>query len=295
MKLLLPIDLSSPLDSLVEDLLRMLPLRKYDVHLLFVKEELPSYEVILAATGDFKDDYNHLLESKAKERFAQAEKLLSGHCAKVSSEIAIGPAAMMIETVAKDEGYNLTVMAPGTKAKVEKFLLGSCTNKVLKHGHGTIVVTRGINADIAGPLNILFAVDGSKTSIEAMKAINEQFDLANRNVKVTLCHVVSIADIVSLVSPIEFISIVENNMLLEGETILADAQKALFDLGIKNVDCIQKEGDPSSEILALAKEKSADLIVVGARGRSDIERFLLGSVSHRVASYAHCSCAIVRN
>jgi nucleotide-binding universal stress UspA family protein len=53
-------------------------------------------------------------------------------------------------------------------------------------------------------------------------------------------------------------------------------------------------GHAADQIVHLADEEKADLIVMGHRGKSLIQRWLLGSVSKRVISYAPCSVLIVR-
>jgi nucleotide-binding universal stress UspA family protein len=53
-------------------------------------------------------------------------------------------------------------------------------------------------------------------------------------------------------------------------------------------------GNPAVELVRIADEHSAGLIVVGSQGLSGIERFLLGSVSERVLRHAHCSVLIVK-
>jgi len=53
-------------------------------------------------------------------------------------------------------------------------------------------------------------------------------------------------------------------------------------------------GHPAEQIIHKADEERFDLIVMGHRGRSFVERWLLGSVSKRVLSYAHCAVTIVR-
>lgn len=53
-------------------------------------------------------------------------------------------------------------------------------------------------------------------------------------------------------------------------------------------------GHPADQIVSFAEEVKADLIVLGHRGRSEISRWLLGSISKRVLSYAHCSVLIAR-
>jgi len=53
-------------------------------------------------------------------------------------------------------------------------------------------------------------------------------------------------------------------------------------------------GHVSDQIVQHATDARADLIVMGHRGKGLIQRWLLGSVSKRVISYAHCSVLIVR-
>ncbi|EMI16771.1 universal stress protein [Rhodopirellula maiorica SM1] len=55
-----------------------------------------------------------------------------------------------------------------------------------------------------------------------------------------------------------------------------------------------ESGSPNETIVETAKEIAADLVVVGAKGRSQISRMLLGSVSDHVATHAPCSVLVVR-
>jgi hypothetical protein len=47
-------------------------------------------------------------------------------------------------------------------------------------------------------------------------------------------------------------------------------------------------------IIEVAQEQNADLIVVGARGLTGLQRFLLGSVSSKLAHHAPCTVMSVR-
>lgn len=53
-------------------------------------------------------------------------------------------------------------------------------------------------------------------------------------------------------------------------------------------------GKPVDEILGVALEVGADIILVGTRGLTGIERAMLGSVSERIAREAGCTVEIVR-
>jgi nucleotide-binding universal stress UspA family protein len=53
-------------------------------------------------------------------------------------------------------------------------------------------------------------------------------------------------------------------------------------------------GRPAAEIVALAEELGAGLVVMGARGVGGISRALTGSVSESVVRHAHCTVMVVR-
>lgn len=53
-------------------------------------------------------------------------------------------------------------------------------------------------------------------------------------------------------------------------------------------------GDPAQEIVRLAEERSASLVVVASHDRGLVARALLGSVSGRVAAHARCPVLIAR-
>ncbi len=54
------------------------------------------------------------------------------------------------------------------------------------------------------------------------------------------------------------------------------------------------EGDPSHEIVRVAEELNADLIVLGTHGYSGWKRFALGSVAEFVIRHAPCAVFIIR-
>ncbi len=55
-----------------------------------------------------------------------------------------------------------------------------------------------------------------------------------------------------------------------------------------------REGNPADEILSIADEWGAELILVGSHGKSGLDRFLLGSISSKVSQHANCGVLIAK-
>lgn len=55
-----------------------------------------------------------------------------------------------------------------------------------------------------------------------------------------------------------------------------------------------EQGDPATEILRVAQETHADLIVMGTHGRTGLDRLLMGSVAEQVVRRAPCPVVTVK-
>jgi nucleotide-binding universal stress UspA family protein len=292
-KILLPIDIQHPHDELVEQLDKLIEISGAQLHLLYVKDELPGYEQILGTMGDFPDDLKHQIEAKVAEVFGGLKVKLEAKGAKVTTEVVGGLAAMMIEAVARDGNFEMIAMTAGTHSRVQQFLIGSTTSRVINHAPVTVLVMR--NVPVGVPLTrVLIAIDGSDAALNAAKKAISLFGLADREVQVTLINVVSVKGIYKFISPVQFVAAIEDNLVMSGEASLAAAESELSELGITRLDNVLKNGEPADEIINFAESIGAELIIMGAQGRSAVEKFLVGGVSNRVSTFAKCSTAIIK-
>lgn len=55
-----------------------------------------------------------------------------------------------------------------------------------------------------------------------------------------------------------------------------------------------EEGDPAEIIIDISNELDVDLIVLGSKGKSELGRYLIGSVANKVVQYAHKPVMVVR-
>jgi nucleotide-binding universal stress UspA family protein len=75
--------------------------------------------------------------------------------------------------------------------------------------------------------------------------------------------------------------------------VLARDERRLEEAGF-SVQTYARAGDPADTILDVAGETDATLIAVGARGQTPPRRFVLGSVSSKLAHHTPTSLLIVR-
>jgi nucleotide-binding universal stress UspA family protein len=61
-----------------------------------------------------------------------------------------------------------------------------------------------------------------------------------------------------------------------------------------NVEEVVVHGEAASEIVRVAKERSADLIVISSHGRTGLGRILFGSTAEAVVRHATCPVLVVK-
>jgi len=81
---------------------------------------------------------------------------------------------------------------------------------------------------------------------------------------------------------------------LLGEQIIDNASASAHKAGVTNVATEILIGDYANNILEVAKNTDADIIVMGRRGLSNLKGFVTGSVSHKVSQRAECSVLTVK-
>jgi universal stress protein A len=136
--------------------------------------------------------------------------------------------------------------------------------------------------------NILVPVDFSECS---EKALRYAMPLAEQNkAAITLLHVMP-GCVTGGFSAVDYVQ-------LRGE-MRASAESQLSTLAQQENDNVKiefctAEGDPAAEIIAVAKNLPADLIVISTHGRTGLTHALLGSVVEQVVRRAPCPVLVVR-
>lgn len=77
------------------------------------------------------------------------------------------------------------------------------------------------------------------------------------------------------------------------EVLREEYEKRLGDYG--DYSFVVKSGSPDIEIIRYAKKNDIDVIVMGALGKSELDRIVHGSTVANVSKYAHCHVIAIRN
>jgi nucleotide-binding universal stress UspA family protein len=207
-----------------------------------------------------------------------------------------GPPAKSILERATGIPADLIVMGTHGASGFERMMLGSVTEKVLRKARcPVLVVPPAADAPGGAPTlfkRILCAVDFSPCSHRALSYALSMAEEAGG--ELTLLHVVEgFAD-----EPLSYahFDVPEYHRHLE----LAAAERLEHLVpGETRTWCKCKttvrRGKAYREILAVAQEEQADLVVLGVRGRNPVDLALFGSTTNHVVRTAECPVLTVRS
>ncbi len=308
MKILIAYDGSVSAESAIDDLKSAgLANDNVEAHILSVAEVwLPPQN------GNGSDDYPIVVQKWTRKRREIAKNAvketerLCGYAEnrlrnlfpgwKVSGETASGSPAWEILAHADSFGADLIVVGAQGKDAVNRFLLGSISQKVLTEAKCSVRIGRGKIQVDPSPNRILIGFDGSPGSIMAADKVSRRFWADGSE----LCLLTSVhsslpAAIGRFVSPVkDWIGEddeIEFNWIREvSEPVTKKLQNA--GLSVKNE---KMNGNPKRTLVEYAASWGADTIFVGAHSYTVLERFLIGTTSSAVAERASCSVEVVRD
>ena len=146
----------------------------------------------------------------------------------------------------------------------------------------------------------LVPVDGSDNSLRAAAYVYRLAE-AIGNPEITFLNVVSPLfdekdDSVRLYVPGEELQKIKASRLAQArESILEKLRQVTESPGVSPPEEITTiEGEPATAIVEFAARGNFDLIVMGARGLSNLQGMLLGSVSQKVLTLAKCPVLVVK-
>ena len=205
------------------------------------------------------------------------------------AEAVGGAPAWEIVNKAKDWKVDLIMVGSHGRVGVGEFFFGSVAMKVLSEAGCSVRVIRPTVEDEDIPSRIIIGVDGSSDSEMTINAITARTWKEG-----------SSAHLITSINPAFFTAFLSDDTHVRNVSPRAWIKKThtqyrarLEKAGLIGYSLIEK-GDPKIVLLKEALDWRADCIFVGAKGHSQLDRLLAGSVSAAIAARAHCSVEVVR-
>ncbi|HZM59291.1 MAG TPA: universal stress protein [Vicinamibacterales bacterium] len=220
----------------------------------------------------------------------------------IDFEIGEGNAAREIIVQANASRSDLIVMGTHGRSGFERFVLGSVTERVLRHA-GCPVLTvppRAVDAVPFTPVifkRIVCAIDFSDCS---MSALDYAMSIAQEaNAQLTVLHVVEPFPHLrgdESEAALGRAELVRELAAAAEEEARARLERAIPE-GVREfcqVETVQTVGKASHEILKVAATQASDLIVIGVHGRSAADILFFGSTTQAVVRQATCPVLTLR-
>jgi nucleotide-binding universal stress UspA family protein len=233
-----------------------------------------------------------LADLGGQDMLQHARAIMAPAWRAVQTKVVRGHPAEAITRTASRRHAGLIVVGSRGLTEFRPFLLGSVSRRVVVYAPCPVLIVKKRHSTFR---RILVAVDGSK---EAHRAVDFLLQWP-------LPQTISLS-VLSVVPPlpIETGSVSEKMPSLL-EQVRGPLEREAHRVALKAVDHIRRRhpnatvtvahGHPGQEIVKLAKSVKADLVVVGSRGLTNTDRYLMGSVSDTVVKYAPCSVLVVRH
>lgn len=126
----------------------------------------------------------------------------------------------------------------------------------------------------------------------ASEAVANAMRIAVHNsAEVVLVHVVPV--MLAETEPTILVQIQEYERLLQPEQRLREIASSMEAKGL-TVHCVLGRGDAASEIVRIAEEQRADVIIIGTHGNTGWRRLAFGSVAEKVVRLATCPVLTIR-
>lgn len=220
----------------------------------------------------------------------QVERVVAPTGARVASRrVEIFVAHRAIAEAARAVGADLIVFGAHSHRRIGDEILGSTADKVIRSSEVPCLVVR---APLALPLRSVVApVDRSPAALGALEVAMQWADglgVEGGEKTLTVVHVLPRA----LDLP-EF-SLDPDAIGTELHDQVAEARRrsgAPADMEVREE--IRWGDDAVDEIVAYARERRVDLLVIGTHGHGPLKRFLIGSVASGVARRAPCPVLLV--
>lgn len=246
---------------------------------------------------DHPEEIARTQRRRAEEELERLCAPFVGHGVPLETRMEEGDPARSVRAVAEAWPADLVVMGAHGRGGFEHFVLGSVAEKVIRSAPCAVMVVPRDARDAAtapGFHRIVCALDLTESSPHTLRTALAL--AAESTATLTLVHVLE--DLPAGAVPRFPVALPDLGPLRRD--LVAGAHEALCRIvpeGARrrcSLDLKVESGSPWREILRLAEETKADLVVVGAHARRGGGNSYLGSTSSQLVRHVRCPVLVVR-
>jgi nucleotide-binding universal stress UspA family protein len=281
-KILCPVDFFPASDAAVKYAAGLAANYEATIHLLHVVTPIPptAYEYVVVDTSEIVSS----MEERSAEEINKLVGVLKGTGVKTETQVRLGDVYDEIKQAIEELKPDLIVMGTHGRRGVERWFLGSTTEKLLRHSPVPVVTISATGEKpLTPPRRIMVTTDFSEGTADALAFA---FSVAQENEsQVTLLHVVN--DVAADISWRYRDSLI-NGVRKQLEDMVPAEARNWCDI-VTRVE----SGVPYRIIKRVLEDERIDLLVMNIHGKGMLDRALLGSTAERVVRTAGCPVMLI--
>ena len=231
------------------------------------------------------DEFRGAMIDAGRQAVERGRTVLPADIPSVKTKSEPHHAASFILDNASALKADLIVVGTHDHSRLAELLVGSVSHHVMLHSRIPTLIVKGKAKPVA---RVLLAIEGHDD------AARMQFWLTAHPFRSPVAlTILSIVPSLTMVEP-DIMAGYQNwseEHKRQAEHLVAEAAKSLAGSQF-TVTTQVRTGDPVTTVCEAAS--GYDLLIVGSHGRTGMDRFLLGSVSHGIVHKAGCSVLVVR-
>ena len=188
-----------------------------------------------------------------------------------------GSAIESILEQSEKEKYDLILMGSHGKKGIQKWL-GSVSQEIINSSKISDYIAKKEN----NKKKVLFTTDGTECSLSVIGEIISDIELSDKEVHI--CMVNEDPNLLFLEGTLDtnWLLDIQKQQYMYASNAIEAIKKIIESRGIEVNQSAILTGIPAQEIINYAKNNEIDLIILGSRNKSKMDRFLMGSVSKRI-------------
>lgn len=254
-----------------------------ELHVVHVENEPIMAEVHVAP------DVQRMSTQAARQLLDEQSEQVENAGANIAERhLLTGTPADAVIQLAEDIEAGLIVTGSRGREGIQRLLMGSVSETIVRYAHCPVLVVRDERVETF-PTRILLATDGSE---DADLALGAAVELANSTG--SELHLVTVA--LGYPDYAEEAPEVAEQIRSDAKVTLEEQAKNVEKAGGKVAEQHLQvaERDRPQQIVQVAEDIEAGLIIMGSRGLRGLKRMLMGSVSDSVVRHAHCPVMVMR-